>query len=107
MPYVVKSKGRLIELRDGRNQSDPMYLLKPGVPHLFANMPCGYIIPGDGQVEVLEANGGESIKNSEPINKPKPQEVKAPEVQAAPVAEPDHETRQIVEKHGWKKKSRG
>ena len=107
MPYVVKSKGRLIELRDGRNQGDPMYLLKPGVPHLFANMPCGYVIPGDGQVDVREANGNENITNSEPINKPKVAAVEAPEAHAAPVSEPDHETRQIVEKHGWKKKARG
>lgn len=107
MSFVVFAKSRLIELRDGRDASDPMYLLKPGVKHLFVNMPCGYQIPGDGQIDVQVARGDESIKNSEPINKPKSQEVKAPDVQAAPVAEPDHETLQIVEKHGWKKKGRG
>ena len=55
MAYLVTAKRGGLELRDGSTASDPMHKLVEGVPVLFQHMPCGYRLPGDGQVGIVEA----------------------------------------------------
>jgi hypothetical protein len=53
--YLVTAKRGGIELRDGSTAADPMHKLNVGEPVLFHNIPCGYRVPGDGQVSVVVA----------------------------------------------------
>jgi hypothetical protein len=55
MAFLVTAKRGGIELRDGSTAADPMHKMIEGVPVLFHNMPCGYRVPGDGQVSVIVA----------------------------------------------------
>jgi hypothetical protein len=67
MAFLVTAKRGGIMLRDGSTK----HQLVVGVPVLFHNMPCGYRIPGDGQVSVVVApERCEDIPEAPPVPMP-------------------------------------
>ena len=90
MPWLIRSKGRAINLRDGSGPGDPLYDLSGGKWFPFETLPPGLANGGDGDVDVKEIEsiaglakapllaGGAPVKQTAPGLAPADKEPEAP-----------------------------
>jgi len=79
MPYLLRSRGLKLEVRDGVGTGDPLYVVRPGVWSPFENLPRNVPESGDGDLEVRFVDSIEGVEKAPIVSRP----VKAPHEKAA------------------------
>ena len=63
MPWMIKSRGRLLHLRDGKEPTSPLYVIDDVCEYPFENLPVGIDPRNDSDVLCREV---ESIEGTRP-----------------------------------------
>ena len=67
MPYLIRSKGGIIDMRDGVQSDSPMYRLSTNRFTPFETLPRGTSATGDADVEVREVDSLEGQDFDAPV----------------------------------------
>ena len=62
MPWMIKSRGRLLHLRDGKEPSDPLYIVDDVREYPFRSIPVGIDSRNDSDVLCREVDSIEGVK---------------------------------------------